>query len=135
MSFRFAVDFDGTLFDTTAKKLDPQAVKVLRLLKDEGHSLVLFSARATTLPPFAPDPNEESEFYKTGHVPQRVREQWAAFEEMRQVLQVNGLWSVFDEVWQSPGKPFADYFIDDRNRTADWVAIAQEFGVSSPNGL
>jgi hypothetical protein len=132
VSFSFGVDYDGSIIETTGTpRLRPGVPAGLRALKNAGHSLVLHSARCTPTPPGNAEPNEVAVFYKHGTVPPRVSEQWGRFSEMRRFLVQQGLWGLFDEVWQSPGKPHVDFFLDDRNLPLDWVALTGEFGVPS----
>lgn len=71
---------------------------------------------------------EVSRWYQTGEVPPRVVDQWDRFVEMRQFLQAEGLWGLFDVVWQQPGKPEADRYIDDLLEAPEWPRIEAEFG-------
>jgi hypothetical protein len=58
----------------------------------------------------------------------RITDQWERFAEMRYFLRALGLWEMFDEVWQHPGKPEADAFVDDKNEEPNWPRVAAEFG-------
>lgn len=135
MSFALAVDFDGTIVEARDPlQLRPGAADGLKVLKAAGNTLILWSARCTPVPAGSHDPNEEAEFYKSGHVPERQIAQWARFVEMRDFLKGTGLWDLFDEVWQSPGKPHADFFLEDRvfgGAPVDWVAVTAMLGIGS----
>lgn len=129
MSFTFAVDFDGTIADGYPDRplaLNPEAIRVLRDLRAEGHRLVLWSCRAT---PYNDTPilaDEVQRFYSFGEVPERVLDTWRLFGEMRALLQSQGAWDLFAEIWQAPGKPFADIYIDDKSELPEWPRIYQE---------
>lgn len=130
--FRLAVDFDGTIVDREMR-LRPGAAEALLALRAMGHVLILHSCRCNTLDTIgvtAPDVAAE-EFYATGRVAADVSDQWDRFEEMRAALEAAGLWGLFDEVWQRPGKPIADMYLDDRAELPDWVAVARDFGLRS----
>jgi hypothetical protein len=109
----------------------PEARETLRVFKAAGHHLILHSARCTPMDPSPPLAEEVSRFYATGEVSPRVTDQWARFEGMREALRAAGLWDLFDEVWQAPGKPHADIFVDDRFEKPDWLALRSELGVPS----
>ena len=125
---RLALDFDGTLTEPgTPLRLRPGAREAVLAFKAAGHHLILHSARCTLECGPALD-DEATRYWETGEVPERVRIQWTLFAEMRAFLKTQGLWSAFDEVWQSPGKPHADVFIDDLSEQPDWKALSSEFG-------
>ncbi len=46
---------------------------------------------------------------------------------MKSFLKDNNVWSMFDTVWTIPGKPLADYFIEDKSRLPNWEEIIKEF--------
>lgn len=129
MSFTFAVDFDGTLaegYPDDKLTLNMEAIRVLRDLRVEGHRLVLWSCRAT---PYYDTPilvDEVQRFYAFGEVPERVTDTWRMFGAMRSLLLQHGVWDLFDDVWQAPGKPFADIYIDDKAELPEWRRIYQE---------
>lgn len=130
MSLVIAVDFDGTLVaDRRPLTFRPGAREGLLAMKKAGHHLILFTARATPLDEGPELANEVERFYAYGEIPVAAEAQWRRFNEMRSFLQQVGMWSAFDEVWQSPGKPHADIFVDDRFQTPDWLSIIREFGV------
>jgi phosphoglycolate phosphatase-like HAD superfamily hydrolase len=128
LSLRLAFDFDGTLAQGKHLSLRPGAAEALAALKKAGHHLVLHSCRCT---PFDPSPQLEEEaarWYQTGEVSPRVTDQWERFAEMRDFLRAAGLWGLFDEVWQHPGKPEADRMFDDLCEEPDWPRVELEFG-------
>lgn len=126
---RMAIDFDGTLVEPDPPlRYRPGAVEALRSLKSAGHSLTLYSARATPLDKQPSDVDDIALFYGTGVLPASVLDQWERFDEMRTFLQRTGMWAAFDVVWQSPGKPHVDVFIDDRFEEPDWLAVRRDYG-------
>jgi hypothetical protein len=135
VSFTIAVDFDGTIVEATEPlRLRPEAAEALAVLKAAGNTLILWSARCTPTPSGTHDENEAAEFYREGKVPERQLAKWARFNEMRTFLKDAELWHLFDEVWQRPGKPHADFFLEDRtfdSSPVDWVAAAGMLGLGS----
>lgn len=127
---RIAVDFDGTVAEGRPLRLRHGAREALQAIRRAGNRLILYSARSTP-PSEIADPAEVERFYLRGEVPVRATDQWALFEEMRTFLTAEGLWSAFDEVWQAPGKPHAELFIDDLAEQPDWPALTRELGVIS----
>lgn len=128
MSLAVAIDFDGTIFPKGATELNPDAVKVIKILKNKGYHLILHSCRCNPVD-FAPSqPDEIEQVYRSGFVPERVETQWERFNEMREMLKAAKIWDLFNEVWQSPGKPVADLYIDDRSTGPNWASIYREFG-------
>ena len=128
MSLRLAIDYDGTLCDRATGAVRAGAPEALRAMKLAGHHLTLFSCRGT------PDGNgpvlvdEAARFWQYGDVPARAQVQWGFLEQMRDNLRAAGLWEMFDDVWQSPGKPICDRYIDDRSETPDWLRIRRQYG-------
>jgi len=112
-----AVDFDGTIvkesvdefFDSggfyVGEVIDG-AIPFLKYLREEGHLIVIFTARM----------NPENK--KALH----VSKSW-----LEKQLIDRGI--PFDEVYTSPGKPYADVFIDDRALSfkGDWLETWGEF--------
>jgi hypothetical protein len=47
---------------------------------------------------------------------------------MREFLRDNAILDLF-EVWQEPGKPVADLYVDDRAEPPSWQTIVAELGV------
>lgn len=127
MSLSIAVDFDKTIYHEEGG-LNPDAVKVVKILKAKGYHLILHSCRCNPMDPSPPQPDEVEQLYKSGLVPERVQTQWDRFNEMRAILKEAAIWDLFDEVWQSPGKPLADLYIDDRSAGPNWGKIYNEFG-------
>lgn len=114
------VDFDGTLVERTSGELQlrPGADRALKQLAGKNE-LILHSCRLTR-------PNESSfgrpiddtdwELYFGGYL------------EMRRFLEQHGLWKLFDRVWEQPGKPVADLYVDDLASKPDWDTIGLTFG-------
>lgn len=128
MSLVIAIDFDGTLVeDRSPLVFRPGAKEALVRLRQHGHSLILHSARCTWRPVGTENPNEAGEFWQTGRAPPWADDVWARFDEMRTFLQQQGVWELFDKVWQDPGKPLADVFIDDRAVVPYWPVIVEEY--------
>lgn len=129
MSLSIGIDFDGTMTrGNGSSPILPEVAPVLAALKLAGHHLVLHSARCTPADPAPPLEDEAARFYATGEVPPRVTDQWARFDDMRAALKLAGLWELFDEIWQAPGKPHCDIFVDDRLEEPNWPLIGREFG-------
>jgi hypothetical protein len=134
VSLVLAIDFDGTLVEENPPPMHwlPYAKESLYSLKRAGHTLVLYSARLTPRYELAPTPSarmEAAEFWRTGNLPTDVTEQWDRCVQMRTFLMREHVWDVFDAVWQNPGKPPADKFIDDRFEDPNWVDIYRYLGV------
>lgn len=124
-----AVDFDLTLAEGDPLRWRANARDGLQALYRAGHRLILHSRRCTPLEE-SEDPDKEAmEFYRWGTTPPSALQQWAYFDEMRSFLKREGAWGLFHEVWQRPGKPGADLFIDDRLESPDWARLARELGV------
>jgi hypothetical protein len=121
------VDYDGTLVDERGA-LRPLAKEAVLRIKRAGFRLVLHSARCNPRDPGAGE-QAGAEFYATGRLPADVVDQWDRFAEMRANLIVLGLWSLFDEVWQSPGKPLVDIFVDDRAEEPVWAEVLAGLGI------
>lgn len=123
---RIAIDFDRTM--TTGEEptvLRPEAVNAARLLLAAGHTLILHSVRL--VPPHAAG-------YLDDREPDEGDEDAYAFRylDMKRTLEAAHLWDHF-VLWDRPGKPDADIFLDDRawnvGRTpAAWARIVETFG-------
>lgn len=127
---RIGVDFDGTIAEGKPMQLLPYVRRSLLLIKRAGHHLILFSGRCSTMDPSPALDDEVSRFYAEGEVPPRVRDQWDRFDSMRDFLRANGLWGIFDEIWQAPGKPSLDVIIDNASEQPKWIYLAQCYGCS-----
>lgn len=112
-----AVDFDGTIVKEDAKKFFETggtyigkvlsgAIKFLEYLQEQGHSIVIYTARMN------PD-QPQGCIYDVDWFTERL-------------FKMN---IPFDEVWCEEGKPFADVFIDDRalSFNGDWLETWGEF--------
>lgn len=111
---RVAYDFDSTLVVGQPLRWRLGARERLLSEKESGNYLILHSARCNPMDPSPSLADEIAGFYEFGTVNPRITDQWARFDEMRAFLQGEGVWSMFDEVWQAPGKPTADAFYDDK---------------------
>jgi len=132
VSLSVAVDFDGSLATGEPPQYRPGALEALAALKAAGHRLILHSCRCNPLDPGPTIEDEAARFYRSGEVPPRVIDQWRRFEGMRAFLQATGAWALFDSIWQAPGKPLADVYVDDRGEPPDWARIAAELGATTP---
>lgn len=140
----FGVDFDGTVARQTGQtggfKLRPGAADALRSLKNAGHVLLLFSARANRA--LREDPMLDP-LVRSG-VRRINREQWEKEQPLHQKRYAQmiefvektlpDVFSAIDDGMQ--GKPVVDLFIDDKvlNLEADrqfssWRQIADLYGV------
>jgi len=128
---RIGIDFDGTIAEGKPLRLFPYVKAALARMKSAGNHLVLFSGRCATMDPAPALEDEVGRFYSDGDVPPRVVDQWDRFDEMRTFLKVNGLWGMFDEVWQAPGKPALDVIIDNASEQPDWLSLCHQFGVKA----
>jgi hypothetical protein len=128
LSLRLAIDFDRTLAQGRTLSLRQGAAEALAALKKAGHHLVLHSCRCNPIDPAPQLEEEAARWYQAGEVSPRITDQWDRFVEMRDFLRANGLWDVFDEIWQHPGKPEADAMIGDKNEEPNWPKLAAEFG-------
>lgn len=129
MSERIAIDFDETLVEGAPPRLKAGALEALALAKRAGHYLILHSCRATVTGHSPILEDEASRFWQDGTVPGPVRFQWDLFDEMRRVLKAAGALQLFDEIWQSPGKPLADLYLDDLAELPDWATFKRRFAV------
>jgi hypothetical protein len=131
-----AIDCDGTLVEAGAGPQDkltwrPGAKDAIKALAKAGHRLVLFSCRSNPIHDGMGRQRDAEDFYRWGTVPQAVQDSWHYFGTMRKFLQDEGVWDLFAEVWQSPGKPLAEVYIDDRFETPDWSRIRMELATGS----
>ncbi len=133
--YRVAVDFDGTIADrdpaTGSLVFRPGAREFLAAAHLSGVHVVIHSCRCTWVP-LEPSFENPDDFYRFGIVSHGALQSWALFDEMRAFLLAAGVWSCL-EIWQSPGKPFADRYVDDRGAPPDFIALAGELGVVLAN--
>ena len=112
-----AVDFDGTIVKEDIKKFFDSdgfhvgevidgVIPFLKYLREEGHTIVIFTARM--------NPENKRALH--------VSKSW-----LEKQLIDRGI--PFDEVYTSPGKPYAHVFIDDRalRFQGDWLVTWGEF--------
>jgi hypothetical protein len=124
-----AVDFDGTIVENDLPfRIRFGADSALHSLKQAGCRLVLFSSRCNTFDDGPLLDEEIGRFYVDGRISQRVLDQWERFLEMRVFLKEKCLWGLFDEIWQAPGKPRVDVYIDDKAEIPNWLQIAEGLG-------
>jgi len=126
-----AVDFDGTLVEKDAAPLRwrPGAREFLLGAVAAGVPVVIHTCRATPCPG---EPGAGDAYAETGAVDPDALEQWALLDEMRAFLRAEGVWGLVP-VWEGPGKPRADRFVDDRAEFPSFVALAAELGVQLPH--
>lgn len=137
-----SVDFDGTLIQPGGGTVlyggrvplswRPGAKEGLVAMAAAGHRLVLHSCRCNPIDPVLDPSAEAAAFYRWGTPPESAAQRWAAFGEMKAFLMMEGVWGLFAEVWQAPGKPIAEVYIDDRAESPDWRSLAAEFGIPQP---
>lgn len=114
----FSLDFDGTLVRITPGykppyTFQPGARDAVRALKAAGHKIIIHSCRSN------PDANGNG----------RELKKW-----MVDFLDGEGV--PYDEIWEKPGKPVADCYVDDRSIAYDvygksgatWKWIADNYG-------
>lgn len=98
-----AVDFDGVIVDydfPRIGKLKKNAKKALIFLKKMGATIIIHSARTDMTFP--------------------LNASGKPLREMISFLQQNKI--PYDIIWQLPGKPVADIYIDDRGiRFTNWI--------------
>lgn len=98
-----AVDWDGTAVDAEWPKqpteFRPGFVKAMRAFHDEGHALLIHTAR---LNPYDALTHRERPEYLVA----------AEYQYIRSMLDSHGL--SFIGIWDKPGKPSASIYIDDK---------------------
>lgn len=128
MSLTISVDFDGTLVeDNEPLRWRPGAREAIGAFVRAGHRLILHSCRCNVVDPAPVIDEEVTAFCRTGAIPARVTDQWRLYASMRDFLQREGVWGVF-EPWTHPGKPIADVYIDDRMEAPYWPRLTAELG-------
>jgi hypothetical protein len=123
-----SVDFDGSLVSDNPLRWQPGAYEAITRLAAAGNTLILHSSRNAPLDPQDPDDarRDAELYYASGRVNDDVLEQWRRFDDMRAFLKEAQVWQLFT-VWQSPGKPHADVYIDDLAEPPKWSSIVREF--------
>lgn len=132
-----AIDFDGTLVEKDVQPLRwrPGALEFVTRAPLAGIRLRLHSCRcaiADTLRQSLTGDADALTFWRTGIPAPDAAYSWSLFEEMRGFLAAAGVLAFF-EIWDGPGKPFADRYIDDKAEQPDWLALARELGVALTN--
>lgn len=79
------------------------------------------------------EPADEEEFWRSGAVAGDLAATWALRREMVDFLAAEGVLPLV-ELWEAPGKPLADRYVDDRLAPPDWVVVAAELGVRLEHG-
>ena len=137
-----AVDFDGTLVELQQPPYDqplrwrPWAREFLLGARAAGVRIWVHTCRANPTAEFlGVFPGDTEEFWRSGMLPAPVEHHWALFDRMRTFLQAEGVWD-FVEIWDSPGKPICDRYVEDRASDPIWPRVAAEFGVAlqAPSG-
>src|SRR5437868_10436612 len=96
------LDLDGTLVENSWPDLGewmPGAKKALKSFHKHGCKLVIFSARLNPYDPWTSAPRNAAEVQ-------------TEFLKVRRMLDDAGF--TYVDIWQSPGKPGASVYIDDR---------------------
>jgi hypothetical protein len=135
-----ALDFDGTAvagWPGAALRWRPGAREFLEAAREAGVRVVIHTCRAIPGPgkaapgEFLPDV-EAADWLATGAAPAFVAEGWAMRQEMLAFLGAEGFSDL--EIWEGPGKPMCDHYVDDRAEGPNLVAFAAELGLSSGDG-
>lgn len=127
-----ALDFDGTLVeDGDPLRWRRGAKEFVFAASAAGIELVLHSCRCA-LVAYNDMPGDAEEFYRSGRVPDQVTYSWNLREAMVQFLEREGVRELL-RVWDRPGKPWADMYVDDKAELPDWLALADELGVRLTN--
>lgn len=135
-----ALDWDGTAvrgWPDDPLSWRPGAREFLEGAREAGVRVVLHTCRAIPGPDkaspgqFLPDV-EMADWLATGASPEFVAEGWAMRREMLGFLEAEGFSDL--EIWEGPGKPMCDRYVDDLSDGPDLVALAAELGLSSGHG-
>lgn len=140
-----AVDFDGVVVRTDRPFADTTtplqfldgAKEGLLALKQAGHTLLLYSARANRALLYTPewDPLVRAGVRRPHEVAWTAGKElhWARYQQMLAFCkaELDGVFDAIDDGLQ--GKPLADLFIDDRALAVDvgWSHIALLYGAPS----
>lgn len=130
-----AIDFDGTLVEKDVAPLvwRPKAKEFLLGATGQGYKLWLLSCRcapACNLPDS--NPWDADDFWRAGRVNPEIEKSWQLYAEMRDFLTREGVWTLVTP-WTMPGKPYADFIIDDKSELPDFYRLAGELGVRLAN--
>lgn len=128
-----ALDFDGALVEGGSPIAWRRGAREFVIAAAaSGVGIWVHSCRAT---PPGRDllPGDEEELARSGRVPAAIEAAWALREEMIAFLEGEGVLGLV-EVWDRPGKPLADAYVDDRGEAPDWVVLAGELGVRLEHG-
>lgn len=127
----FAIDFDQTLVQPDLEGVlqwRPGALEFLRATYDAGIKVIIHSCRLT--PHTDGSGAGDADYYwRTGViVSEFLLEGWRMRMQLVATLQAVNLLDMV-ELWEAPGKPLADVYVDDKSEKPDWYALAREFGV------
>ncbi len=131
----FAVDFDGTLVQPDLEGVlqwVPGALEFLRGALARGIKIIIHSYRLT-LSTDGAGVGDADYYWRTGLIASSfLLEGWASRQQLVETLQAA---EILDQVslWEAPGKPLADVYVDDRAEKPDWYVLAREFGVDLSN--
>lgn len=130
------IDFDGTLVEHNVRPLrwrrgarEFLVAAITATQQGAGNKIWLHSCRCSPMCVLLdPAPADAEEFWRSGRVNPDVEYSWSLFNEMRAFLIAEGVWWGV-ELWQRPGKPICDHYIDDLSDRPDWLVLAAELGV------
>ncbi len=126
------LDFDGTLVREgkggAVRWAEGAREFVFGALADPEIRLVIHTCRATAHPARPAPAGEVEEFYRTGRASKDAERSWELRAELNAFMAKENLVGRLD-VWEGPGKPLADVYIDDKAEQPDWARLAGELGV------
>jgi hypothetical protein len=130
-----ALDFDGSLVELheTPLRWRHGAKEFILGASAAGIRLWLHSCRCAPVG-LRELPGDADDFWRAGRVPADVETTWRLREEMDAFLRVEGVLGLL-QPWESPGKPIADFYPDDRSERPNWIVLAGELGVRLVHGV
>lgn len=130
----FAVDFDGTLVQPDLEGVLQWVPGALEFLRGAvGINKIIIHSCRLTLRTDGAGVGDAEYYWRTGQIAsQYLLDGWAMRQQLVATLQAVGLLDQV-ELWESPGKPLADVYVDDRSEKPDWYVLAREFGVDLSN--
>ena len=119
----FGVEFDGVIAERRGREmvLRTGAKQGLLALRAAGHTLILHTTRASQPPT---DDGEAAKVLAHRDPEERRR----SLAEMEAFLRKHGLWAVFVMVWDQPGKPTVDRYLDARALAPRWPELVRTYG-------
>lgn len=127
-----SIDFDGTLVEGDEPLRWRRGAREFVVAASEaGIELILHSCRCQIVW-YTEMPGDAAEFYRSGRVPEQVTYSWDLRAKMLAFLEAEGVRELF-QIWDRPGKPGADMYVDDKAELPDWLALADELGVRLTN--